>query len=170
MSTDITAENNNLKNDAKGVSVEIQRLYVKSQSCKVPHGNQAFQQQGKPENHTELNITNQVVAQDVFEINLHITVDCKVDNRTVYQTEVQQAAVIKTNCKDEKRLSHLLNIHIPSILYPYARKVIADAIGNTGFPVLFLPIMDFASMYNKRAKEGGAEKLAEVVVDADAVH
>jgi preprotein translocase subunit SecB len=134
-------------------TVEIVRLYSKEQSCKIPHGYQAFQVEGKPEVATEMNVNTQPVEQNTFEVTLHISVTSKIEQRTLYQVLVQQAVVVKTGITDQSQLSQLLSVYLPNMLYPYARKMVADSIFNAGFPPVFLPIVDFSSAYQQRKSE-----------------
>ncbi len=142
------------------VTLEIQRFYVKEQSCKVPHGYQAFQSLEKLENQTEMSINNQPIARDTFEITLNITVTGKIEQKTAYTVNVQQSCVIKINSKDEQQLSQIMNIHIPNMLYPYVRKAVADLIGASGFVPVFLAIMDFSSTHQQQAQAAEITKNA----------
>lgn len=147
-------------------TVEMQHLYVKEQSCKVPHGVDALKiTDNKPETHTEMNISHSQLNDDRHEITLSITVTSKINNRTAFIVEVKQAGVFKTNSKDKEQLTQLCNIHIPTMLYPYVRKVIADAIMNAGFPSFFLPHVDFVAMYhnNKAKAEGQNQSTAQIL-------
>jgi len=164
---DVAVEKNS---ELEAVRVEIQRIYVKDQYCKVPHAPQAFQQaDNKLEMATEMHINSQLLGKEIWEITLTISLTAKAAQSTVYTANVQQACIVKTNCIDEKQLSHLLNVHIPGILYPYIRKVIADAVFNAGFPPAFMPYVDFASMYQQRAQ--AAEKsFTPTLPETEALH
>lgn len=146
------------QNAQPGVTIEIQRFYAKEQSCKVPHGYQAFQSLEKLENQTEMSINTQPIAQDTFEITLNVTVTGKIEQRTAYTATVQQSCVIKTSSKDEQQLSQIMNIHIPNMLYPYVRKAIADLIGSSGFVPVFLAIIDFSSMHQQQLQAAEKDK------------
>lgn len=148
------------------ITIEIQRFYTKEQSCKVPHGYQAFQSLEKLDNQTEMSINHQPVAQDTFEITLNVTVTGKTEQRTAYTANVQQSCVLKINSKDEQQLTQIMNVHIPNMLYPYVRKTIADLIGNSGFVPLFLPIVDFASMHQQQQAKTATQKTLETQTEA----
>lgn len=135
------------------VTLDLQHFYVKEQSCKVPHGLAQLKSSEKPEINTEMHINRQALGKETYEVILQLNVVSKIENRTTYQVEVQQSCIFKTDGKDEKQLSHLFNIYIPNLLYPYARKVIADAVMNAGFSAVMLPPMDFASMYQQSQEQ-----------------
>ena len=152
-------------NQTQSVTLEIQRFYVKEQTCKVPHGSQTFQTSGQPENAMEMNINSQSIAKDIFEVTLHITLSSKAQQRTLYTVDVQQAGIVKIQGQDDSSLAHLINVYMPALLYPYIRKVIADAIYNAGFAPTFLPPVDFASMYAQRIQAKDSSSL-DAIKDA----
>ena len=45
----------------------------------------------------------------------------------------------------------------PSLLFPYARQIVSDAVRDGGFPPLYLNMVDFASIYQQQQaqKAGG---------------
>ncbi len=131
------------------IAIEIHRFYTKEQTCKMPHGYQAFQSAEKLDNQTEMSINNQPIAQDTYEVTLNVTVTGIVEQKTAYIANVQQSCVLKISSKDEQQLNKIINVYIPNMLYPYVRKTISDLIGYSGFSPLFLPIMDFSSIYQQ---------------------
>lgn len=131
------------------ITIEIQRFYIKEQTCKVPHGYQAFQSAEKLDNQTEMSVNNQSIAQDIYEVTLNVTVTGKAEQRTVYIANVQQSCVLKIGGKNEQQLNKIINVYIPNMLHPYVRKTISDLIGCSGFSPIFLPIIDFSSMHQK---------------------
>ncbi len=146
------------------ITIEIQRFYTKEQTCKVPHGYQAFQSTEKLDNQTEMSINNQPIAQDTYEITLNVTVTGKIEQKTAYIANVQQSCVLEINSKDEQQLNKIINVYIPNMLHPYVRKTISDLIVCSGFSPLFLPIIDFASMYQQpEARQGTIQKKEEEI-------
>lgn len=141
------------------ITIEIQGFYAKEQSCKVPHGYQAFQAKEKIENQTEMSVNSQAVAPDTFEVTLNVSVTGKVEQKTAYTANVQQSCVLKIASKDQQQLTQILKTHIPNMLYPYVRKTIADLIGSSGFMPLFLPIVDFASMLQQQQAQASQQPL-----------
>ena len=52
----------------------------------------------------------------------------------------------------------ILLIHCPTILFPFARRVLADATRDGGFQPLMIEPVDFASLYEQRKSQGAVEK------------
>ncbi len=76
-------------------TVDIQSLYVKEQTCKVPHAPSIFQQQtvltgeNKPSTALEMSIHHQALVDNTFEVTLKLHVTVKQQQQTVLMMEVQ---------------------------------------------------------------------------------
>ena len=53
----------------------------------------------------------------------------------------------------EEQVQMLLAVHCPAIIFPYARKIIADATQDGGFQPLMIDPVDFGVLYNKKMTE-----------------
>ena len=51
---------------------------------------------------------------------------------------------------DERSLEAFLLIECPRILFPFARRILADATRDGGFPPLMLEPIDFAALYRQK--------------------
>ncbi len=136
-----------------GIEIELQRFYLKDQSCKVPYSFQAFEQSGKLEYRHEMSVQNQKLTDDRFEVTLHFSLTASYEKITAYTVSIQQAGIIRTNTKDQQALANLLNIYMPTMLFAYLRKHVADAILNAGFESVLLPPVDFAQLLKQQQTE-----------------
>ena len=53
----------------------------------------------------------------------------------------------------EEVISQILLIEIPMMLFPFARRVVADTIRDGGMPPLMIEPIDFASLYRAKAEQ-----------------
>ena len=76
-----------------GAQLSLQKVYIKDASFEVPGAPQIFQEQGQPQ--VQLNLQQQVglLGENVYEVVLTVTVTCKLEEKTAYLAEVQQAGV-----------------------------------------------------------------------------
>ncbi|MFT3790600.1 MAG: protein-export chaperone SecB [Rudaea sp.] len=140
-----------------GAQLQLQKVYVKDASFEVPNAPQIFQEQGQPQ--VQLNLEHKVgtLAQDVYEVVLTVTVTCKLEERTAYLAEVQQAGVFSVLGFDAPSRDAVLATYCPNVLFPYARQVISDLIQNGGFPPFLLQPINFDALYaeqQRRQAEG----------------
>src|SRR6478735_3217332 len=83
--------------------------------------------------------------------------DLSVENPSapqVYSWQVQPGLDVQFNLNVEnagegthEALPVFLMVEAPRLLFPFARRVISDAVSSTGFPPLMLDPIDFASAY-----------------------
>ena len=139
--------------------LNLQRIYVKDVSFEAPGAPQIFQQQGQP--NVELNLAQRVapIGTDVYEVVLSVTATCRVEDKTAYLAEVQQAGIFGLSGFDAQGRDAVLATYCPNVLFPYARQVISELVQNGGFPPFFLQPINFAALYAeqmRRRAESGA--------------
>ncbi|MGN6520582.1 MAG: protein-export chaperone SecB [Dokdonella sp.] len=139
--------------------LNLQRIYVKDVSFEAPGAPQIFQQQGQP--NVELNLAQRVAAlgTDVYEVVLSVTATCRVEDKTAYLAEVQQAGIFGLTGFDAQGRDAVLATYCPNVLFPYARQVISELVQNGGFPPFFLQPINFDALYAeqmRRRAESGA--------------
>lgn len=159
----MTDNNNGLANgqaaQQAGAQLNLQRIYIKNASFESPVVPHIFQSQGQPA--IELNLGQRVtqLAEGVFEVVISATVTCKVEDKTAYIAEVDQAGIFGVTGFDTASQEAVLASYCPNVLFPYARQVIADLIQNGGFPPFLLQPINFESLYAEqvRRRSEGAE-------------
>jgi preprotein translocase subunit SecB len=140
----------------------LRSIYVKDLSFESPNAPEIFRGEWKPETSLHLDIKVKQLAEDTQEIVLTVTVSAKIEDKTAYLIEVQQAGIISASGFEQQELGPLYYIYCPSILFPYARQAVTDLVAKGGFPNLVLQHINFDSIYAQKlaeqAKTGGADK------------
>ena len=105
----------------------------------------------------------------VFETELSLEARATKDEEVVFIAELLYGGVLElTNVPNELK-QPLAMVEGPRVLFPFARRVVADVIRDGGFPPLLIEPIDFAVLYQrhleeqarKRPAEAGAGKAAE---------
>lgn len=141
-----------------GAQLNLQRIYIKNASFEAPGSPQVFQTQGQPA--IELNLGQRVtqLGEGVFEVTITATVTCKVEDKTAYIAEVDQAGIFGLVGFEDSAHEAVLSSYCPNVLFPYARQMIAELIQNGGFPPFLMQPINFESLYAeqvRRRAEGG---------------
>jgi preprotein translocase subunit SecB len=125
----------------------VEKIYVKDLSVEVPNSPQIFLEQGTP--HIDVQLGNQTsnIEPGIFDCILTVTVTSKVNDKTAYLVEVQQAAVFRIMNIPAEAMEPALAVGCPNILFPYAREAVSDAIQRAGFPPMLLQPVNFEAMY-----------------------
>lgn len=132
--------------------------YVKDLSFENPNAPAVFQWQGQPNIDVQFNIGANAVGEDVHEVILKIDVRATSADKVAFQVELAYAALFGLRNVPEDQLQPFLLAEAPRIIFPFARRVLADAVRDGGFPPLMLEPIDFASLYMQQAAaQMGAE-------------
>jgi preprotein translocase subunit SecB len=136
----------------------IQTQYVKDMSFESPRGplglrpERQFQVQVR-----ELQVERERLAADQYEVTLDLRLQGLTGEDTVFVLELVYAGVFMAINVPENSLEPFLLIECPRLLFPFARRIIADATRDGGFPPLLLDPIDFAGLYRRRRPAAGPE-------------
>jgi len=132
---------------AQGAQLSLQKVYLKDASFEVPGAPQIFQETGQPQ--IQLNLQQQVgvLAENIYEVVLTVTVTCKLAEKTAYLAEVQQAGVFGVAGFDQQNRDAVLATYCPNVLFPYARTAVSNLIQDGGFPPFLMQPINFESIY-----------------------
>jgi preprotein translocase subunit SecB len=124
--------------------------YVKDLSFENPSAPAVFQWQGQPQIDVQFNIGAQTVGEDVHEVSLRIEVTARANEGTAFAVDVLYAGLFAVRNMPQEQMQPFLLAEAPRILFPFARRIVADAVRDGGFPPLMLDPIDFASLYMQR--------------------
>ena len=99
------------------------------------------------------------LGEDTFEVALSISARASRDQESkdvVYIAELTYAGLFQmANVSDQER-EPLLLIECPRLIFPYARRVLADATRDGNFPPLMLEPVDFSQLYRQQLAQRAA--------------
>lgn len=134
--------------DADAPRVQVVGQYVKDLSFENPGvtGGQTSRPQ------IELNVDLQVrqLEQEHFEVELKLRVNAKSEERALFLLELVYAGLFQLHHIPDDVRQQVLLIEAPHILFPFARRIVADVVRDGGMPPLMVEPIDFAALY--RAK------------------
>ena len=102
----------------------------------------------------QLNLSQKVAnfAEGMYEVVLTVTVTCKMNEKTAYLAEVQQAGVFGLSGFPQADLQGVLATYCPHALYPYARAAVSDLVMAGGFPPFLLQPINFEQLYAEQMR------------------
>ncbi|MHA7820129.1 MAG: protein-export chaperone SecB [Erythrobacter sp.] len=135
--------------------------YVKDLSVENPNAPDVFQWTDQPKVDVQFNIGAQPKGEQVTEVELKINVTATAEKGTAYLIELSYCGLIGLRNIAEEQAHAFLFAEAPRILFPFARRVVADAVRDAGFPPLMVDPIDFNGLYiqqlqQRRAQEEGA--------------
>ena len=136
----------------------IQRVYLKDMSLEQPNSPAIFLEQEMPSVEVEVDVKAERLADTVFEILVTGTVTAKVTDKVAFLIEAKQAGIFDIRNIPAEQIDPLVGIACPTILFPYLRSNIADAITRAGFPPIHLAEINFQALYEQRLAQIAAQE------------
>lgn len=121
--------------------------YVKDLSVENPRAPESFQWTEQPALDVQFNISGRKVSDEVSEVELKIAVNAKTSQGTLYIVELAYCGLVGMRNLGEDQKHAFTYAEAPRILFPFARRVIADAVRDAGFAPLLLDPIDFNGLY-----------------------
>ena len=81
---------------------------------------------------------------------IDINVDAKAGDAPVFLVELSYGGLFELANIPPDSLQPLLQIECPRLLFPFARRVVADATRDGGFPPLMIDPIDFVALYRRK--------------------
>lgn len=132
--------------------------YVKDLSVENPNAPDVFQWPEPPQIDIQFNIGAEPVSTDVHEVVLKMTITATSQRGNVYIVDLAYCGVVGMRFIPEEQAHAFLYAEAPRLLFPFARRVVADAVRDAGFPPLMLDPIDFAGLYVQRLQARRAEE------------
>jgi len=131
----------------------LQRVYLKDMSLEMPNAPHVLLEQEQPQVEVSINVGGQRLAETIFESTVTATVTTRVNDKVLYLVEATQAGIFELANIPTEQMDPLLGIVCPTMLYPYLRANVADAITRTSLPALHLAEVNFQTLYEQRLAE-----------------
>jgi preprotein translocase subunit SecB len=147
------AEANPASQEQTSPTFNMQRVYLKDLSLEMPNAPHIFLEQAAPNVEVNIGIGGQRLAETMFEATITVTVTTKIEEKVLYLVEATQGGIFEIADIPTEQFDPLLGIVCPTMLYPYLRANIADAITRTSLPPLHLTDVNFQALYQQRLAE-----------------
>jgi preprotein translocase subunit SecB len=150
-------------------SFNIQRVYLKDMSLEQPNSPAIFLETEMPSVEVEVDVQASRLAETVFEAVVTGTVTAKIKDRVAFLIEAKQAGIFDIRNLPPEQIDPLLGITCPSIVFPYLRSNIADAVTRAGFPPIHLAEINFQALYEQRLAELQTQQAGNDAGDASSI-
>jgi|SRR5579871_2341456 len=136
-----------------GVQPRIQIIgqYVKDLSFENPGSPGSISQRPAIDLGVDLQASRR--DQENFEVELKLRVTAKSEDKPVFLLELLYAGLFRIQNIPEDVLQQVLLIEGPHMLFPFARRIVADVVRDGGMPPLMIEPIDFAALYRARTTQ-----------------
>ncbi len=154
----MTDENSKTKNitsqDLPKMDVEVASQYIKDLSFENPHQSKFLGKKlDSPKFDVNANVNVNHVREKLYEVELQINASAKFGEDTGFILELTYAGLLAIKEMDENMLYPFLMIEGPRLLFPFARKIVAETTLEGGYPPLALNPIDFVDLFRQRMEK-----------------
>jgi preprotein translocase subunit SecB len=125
--------------------------YVKDLSFENPNAPAIYQNTNAPQIDVQFNIGSAQVADEIHEVVLKIDVKAEVEGQVAFVVDFTYGGLFGLRNVPAEAVQPFLLGEAPRLLFPFARRIVADAIRDGGFPPLMLEPIDFNGLYVQQA-------------------
>jgi preprotein translocase subunit SecB len=144
---DLGASPENGFGDEPMPQVAIITQYVKDLSFENPNAPASLQTQGQPKIDVNVGVNARKAADNIYEVELKISARADTDGNATFMVELLYAGLFGLQNVPDEAVEPFCIIEGPRMLFPFARRIIADATRDGGFPPLMLDPIDFGALY-----------------------
>ena len=127
--------------------------YIKDLSFENPNAPAVYQAEQAPEVSVQFDIGANQVGEEIHEVTLKIEVRAETGGQVAFLVELSYAGLFGLRNIPADALQPFLLGEAPRLLFPFARRVVADAIRDGGFAPLMLEPIDFNLLYHQQAAQ-----------------
>ncbi len=135
-------------NEQTTPQIRILGQYVKDLSFENPAAPDSLRS-GLPSPQIDLNLGVGATTRNdgSYEVSLTVRAEAKRDDTVVFIIELAYCGWFQFQNAPENLLEPLIRVEAPRMLFPFARRILADTTRDGGFPPLFLEPIDFGALY-----------------------
>ena len=131
--------------------IQILGQYVKDLSFENPGAPSSMT--ARPQIDLGVDLQARRLDTERFEVELKLRVSAKAEDKAMFLLELAYGGLFMVQNAPEEILQQILLIDGPHLLFPFARRIVADAVRDGGMPPLMIEPIDFASLYRARMAE-----------------
>ena len=130
--------------------ISINAQYVKDLSFENPGAPESLMQRnGQPDIQVNIDVQARGIADDSYETALRIVATAQQADETVFMVELVYGGIFTLQNIPRENHELVCLVECPRLIFPFARRIVSDAVRDGGFPPLLLEPIDFVDLYRR---------------------
>ncbi len=157
--------NENQAAEAAAPGLQILVQYVRDLSFENPGAPNFAEMQ--PDIGVNANVGARKLSDTDYEVGLKFRIEAKNGDNVQFIAELEYCGVFRLVNIPENDTKPVLLIEAPRQLFPFARRVLADATRDGGYPPIMLDPIDFMALYQQNEADDSARGTNDAPSAAD---
>lgn len=141
---------------SKSPMFTINAQYVKDLSFENPNIPGLLQLETEPSVEMNIDVKGTKLNDNLYEVVLTMTCKGNSGDVPLFVAELSYASLVSLNSVPDEQIQRLLVVDCPTLMFPFARNIIAEVTRDGGYPPILMQIVDFNAIY-----ENGVNDLTE---------
>lgn len=139
-----------------GPAIRVLAQFIRDLSFENPRAPDSLHaSQAQPQIELGVELSARGRIDGLFEVDMRLAATAAREGETVFQIELVYGGLFSVGGVPEEFIEPVLLIECPRLLFPFARRLIADLSTDGGFPPFLLEPLDFAAIYAQRRAAAG---------------
>jgi preprotein translocase subunit SecB len=101
-----------------------------------------------------------VNEQNQYEVLLKLRVTASDNSKPMFLLELAYGGMFLLNNVPEDSIQPILLIECPRLIFPFARRIVADVVRDGGLPPLMIEPIDFVALYRTKMQEAAGTRVS----------
>ena len=137
-----------------GPYIHAHAQYIKDLSFENPLAIEAVTGEAlTPHGMLDCSVESQKLSDEAYEVVLSLEARAVRDDKTLFLVSIDYAGLFSINNVAEEFIEPILYVQCATLLFPFARSVVANITKDGGYPPLLIDIIDFATLYQHQLSQ-----------------
>jgi len=147
--------------------MQVLAQFIRDFSFENPRAPESLRTESRPDVDLGVEMSARGRSDGLFEVDIKLTVKASTGEGAMFAIELVYGGLFQLGNLPQELVEPTLMIECPRYLFPFVRRIIADATSDGGFtPPFQLDPIDFASLYLQQRAQIEAQRTAGVAGDA----
>ena len=125
----------------------INAQYVKDLSFENPNIPGLIQLETEPSVDMNIDVKGTKLDGDLYEVILTLTCKGNSGDVALFVAELSYASLVSLNNVPDEQIQRLLVVDCPTLMFPFARNIIAEVTRDGGYPSVLMQTVDFNAIF-----------------------
>ena len=157
-------KDSNTKSNAVA-SLSIEKQYIKNLTFTGERKPNSIKLDDQPKINIKIDVNSNLSNENPHEVIIYLNCQAVDNESKIYEAEFNYAGLFNIENIPEAKIQALLHVECARILFPFARRILADLIIDAGFfPVLLDPV-DFLALYKIKLERATKDRTADTKIN-----
>ena len=138
---------------SKSPMFTINAQYVKDLSFENPNIPGLIQLETEPSVEMNIDVKGTKLNDNLYEVVLTMTCKGNSGDVPLFVAELSYASLVSLKSVPDEKIQRLLVVDCPTLMFPFARNIIAEVTRDGGYPPILMQIVDFNVIYENSVKD-----------------